>query len=651
MNNKTKVVTKINRLEDKVNDQWTTYNIGAEATNVYGRNGDRGRHTAQSLLLKDMPPVKYTYGQDIYNASDNTFEPLTWESIQRWLDNKQISEFLKEGDCIEVQYFPGVWGYFWIIGINRHNGQSGKELDQNLDHIDFCGGSFRHFSSTHKGTFFQVDHNNGSEQNNGIAFGHFWQQAGQKNNKNFFDFIKIPFLNGSGLGYVNSDGVVEWTYIKPKTLYLGARYAQTPVFDSIATNIFYADFISTETSTEQSLDNFVSFLGSINEKVQTAIDTDLLSNVGTDTIVNYQKSLILELLIRMSFNLETYIESYIENARDSNHPTIVYDYYGVQSSAAAFDVLRYSVGLIKDSVLDGVSQYYAVTSHWALSLLRYRLLAFLPILSSSSDRVGLKERENGLNIIFSSELETAINEAIAAQTSSSYIDKLNQAKQIAKKLRYEHLLDNTFISFLDEDGKSSVLRWIKEVAMDSTRSPITTAENKVLINETLDILCDLCDYFNKTGATRTTPYSTEVIKLPVNEEDTSTYLWGLTEQELFGHNAFGDPLFEQGQLFQYPILADPAMRRKICHDLVKDTNSESLHMATLTAVKGSSYQVAGMDSETLMPETLDIVHSRLQDPNDENSDVINPIDMPICFRMQQNAEDTTDIIADDSGLM
>lgn len=159
------VITKLYRLENKEYGRWTEKKIGAEAANVYVRTGQGGAIPAQSLLLNDTPPATYQYGQDLWDANNQVFEALTWDNIQKWLDEGRINDFLKEGDCIEVttdiieygtQYLK--WR-FYVIGINRHNGQDVANLS--LGHVDFCGGSMDQLSKRFcdKNNFSRSDYN------------------------------------------------------------------------------------------------------------------------------------------------------------------------------------------------------------------------------------------------------------------------------------------------------------------------------------------------------------------------------------------------------------------------------------------------------------------------------------------------------------
>ena len=178
------VITKLYRLENKEYGRWTEKKIGAEASNVYVRTGQGGAIPAQSLLLNSTPPATYQYGQDLWDANNQVFEALTWDNIQKWLNEGRINDFLKEGDCIEVttdiieygtQYLK--WR-FYVIGINRHNGQDMTNLS--LDHIDFCGGSMDQLSKRF------CDKNNFSRSN--------------------YNFADMPSNNGGAEGGENSYG-------------------------------------------------------------------------------------------------------------------------------------------------------------------------------------------------------------------------------------------------------------------------------------------------------------------------------------------------------------------------------------------------------------------------------------------------------------
>ena len=63
------IITKIHRFNSNGED-WVDYDLGAEAANVYVRDGLGSRTTAQSLLLDKTAPIKYVYGQSIYDANN-----------------------------------------------------------------------------------------------------------------------------------------------------------------------------------------------------------------------------------------------------------------------------------------------------------------------------------------------------------------------------------------------------------------------------------------------------------------------------------------------------------------------------------------------------------------------------------------------------
>lgn len=187
------VITKIQRLENKETNSWNEFKLGAEASNIFVRNGNGVTETAQSLLLKNLEPIEYEYGQDIWDANNEVIEQLTWENIQKWLDKGRINDFLKEGDCIIVttdMFVPEINDnlkyHFYVIGINRHNGQDVNDLG--LNHIDFCGGSMvqlgRRFVSNNgliengqpgeiEYNFAYLPSNNGREEYNGIYGNYF----------------------------------------------------------------------------------------------------------------------------------------------------------------------------------------------------------------------------------------------------------------------------------------------------------------------------------------------------------------------------------------------------------------------------------------------------------------------------------------------
>ena len=704
-------VNKVNRLVSEGN--WKTYNIGAEAQDIIGRNGDYSRESVQSVIFKDMKPKIYDYGTDIYNAQENTYEKLTWENIQRWLDEGRIREFLKEGDCIIVPATLAAAGssnfkkfHFWVIGINTHNGQTaleleGKDGNSSLEHIDFCGGSYRWVikgDATAGKTFFNIDHNNGAGIYNNEYNTHFWQTAGS--NEGMFnkvlntaiycgdsDIADNNFFAISGLKKENPSANENPFYLAPKTLYLGKRVAYSPVFDSILQNIFYADeekkiLGDDNTAMEKALNNFVTRLRNIASYYQkTMSESDSMPNLnGNESLI--QDAMVLEFLIKTSFDTDKYLKDFysffknytgtiesahlafdakIQNPFDSSHPyniSEIYDvYHGAASSAAALDILRYSINLERDSVLDGFGRYAInnntsiVDSSWALSFLRYRVFSDLPsiyniyLLADSNDHFKVTIPENVL-----SKLQ-------AAKTRGDVVFNDNEAFMEMKEHKFNFdtnningdILNKNFIDFGEkipnEHAEDNViLNWIRirsqQDANDSDNA------GRALISEFIPLLVQLCNYFNTTGAARVSPFSEGTTTLPRRQEidgqmiplseDTTTYLWGLTEYELFGQNSFGDAQYEQGQLFQYPILKNPAMRRNICKDLHKNANENKVYLATLTTANGSSYNVAGMQSEDLIPVSLDICSKKTE--TEEGDRVANPIDMPICFRMQQNIE-------------
>lgn len=582
MNNKTKVVTKINRLEDKANDQWTTYNIGAEATNVYGRNGDRGRHTAQSLLLKDMPPVEYVYGQDIYNASDNTFEPLTWESIQRWLNEGIIREFLKEGDCIKVplqafalgssasHWFPTYW-YFWVIGINTHNGQSTDALSDNLQHIDFCGGSYAILNDAAKNlanvtitaasnspTFLNISSNNGRNIAESDSYGNFFvdnplikKADSESDTLNYGD--KTIEVLATVLGMPNTI-----LYFSPKTLYLDQRY--TFSFDVL--DSFCSDIVGVNTNL------FIEQLANTYKDILELSDTYTDAEASDfSTVAKGKYRLLLQQYNRFFGNGTGW------------------------TSSNALAMLRYSVQLGHDDFLDFIWNE-KISSDWhdsnaALRILRWSI-GFTPV----------------------PVLTDANGQAYFSEIINYYTDPHP---------------NNNFPETYGQPGNSDYCEDFSKYA------------NTI---EVLDYFCQLCEAAYWWGGNAYKTHSEKAEKHPQLE------LWGLTEKEFFGECTFSKPEFAQGQIFQYPIFQNMVQRMNITKDLKARSNSnENVRMIFVNPAEESNTDAVGLDIESLVPTTYSVVTTKA------DTTKTYPIDMPICFRMQQNAEDTTGIIADDSGLM
>lgn len=230
------VITKIQRLENKERNAWGEFELGAEASNIFVRNGNGVTETAQSLLLKNLESIEYTYGQDIWDANNEVIEQLTWENIQKWLNEGRINDFLKEGDCIVVTTDINMSSipneevlakyHFYVIGINRHNGQDINDLE--LNHIDFCGGSMvqlgRRFRIDNNITgkteynFAYMPSNNGGEENNNTYGNYFVDGIFSVENP-----IKSPV---QCLEEICNNVDIP---ISNKKLYLDARYS--PVMD------------------------------------------------------------------------------------------------------------------------------------------------------------------------------------------------------------------------------------------------------------------------------------------------------------------------------------------------------------------------------------------------------------------------------------
>lgn len=672
MANNRETINKVNRLTST--GDWQVYNIGAEAQDIIGRNGDYSRESVQSVIFKNMAPKVYNYGDKIYNAQEHMYETLTWENIQKWLDEGRIKEFLKEGDCIIV---PAIRRpnsvdsnlfHFWVIGINTHNGQTSSELNGTngrslpLEHIDFCGGSYRLLLKGTDNTsqdFLDIEHNNGKLYNL-EAYSHFWEQAGGVVNGKYGMFNKIlntstysvdniednNFLAVSGLQKTKpTSSSIGTYYIVPKTLYLGKRKIETPVFNEIARCFFLVGTESAITSSQdEPYNNLIERLRNIMAYYYNITGNNPLIERFQE--LNYRNALMLDFLIKMNFDvkkfLETVYSAYCNSAETFNnfYPTSFWNnlytavedetssfYQNNAAGNAAYSLLWYSVDLTKDSILDGFEKFNnsQIQSEWPQAFLAHSgdnggLPSMKELYQASRKRpyvvipnavISILENAKNSNktliqLKASDDWNTAINLMLNQQFAFSISDPLNTA----------------FINFFYEDSTddqqtSIIYQWFKT---DSVKTNIR--------KNIMPKIAELSNYFYKAEVVRFSPFSEGQTILPNPDKitDTTTYLWSLTEYELFGQNSFGNPRCECGQSFQYPSLRKPEMRKNICKDLHNLGGTSVRYLATLTTTEGSPYEVAGMSSEDLVPISVDICgHS-------EGSELV---DMPICFRMQQ----------------
>lgn len=535
------VITKIYRLEDKESQIWNMRDIGAEASNVYVRNGNGHTKTAQSLLLSQMPPTTYKYGQDICDVNRKVFEPLTWNNIQKWLNEGRINDFLKEGDCIEVTTDivttpPGVapeylkW-HFYIIGIDRHNGQSREALSQELSHIDFCGGSmtalsrrFHNVNSLPSTNFNFADapSNNGGIANNDKYYGNYFIDS------DLFTATVNKTIDKALAEVCNQDTIP----FADKVLYLDARFLprMNVLFQIFAVTVDGSVDIAATT------EKVNAFLINLAQFWENSFPDEEASNL--DFVSTYKK-------------VSTYWHSEDFQIFKSILNTMV--------TAQLF--LQYSIGQIDDDFLTEMvkesQNKILIDSDFALSWARLT--------------VDLIKIPNPIESTFDQDIEKIINNASGNDNYS----------------RIQNIL--------------MTLYWMARYA------------HKRLLNSE-----EGTKFYYSINSEKADRYAERTV-------------WGLTEKEIFGECTFSKPEYAQGQIFQYPIFNNMVYRQKITSDLLKTRDGDTVNpcMVTMTPVESSNTNVVGMDIDTLMPKSSSILNSSSYLP-----------DMPICFRIQQEQEET-----------
>ena len=491
---------------------WKDYEIGAKGTNIILRNGDRTKSNVQDILFRDLEPKIYDYGCSIWNAHDQRYEQLTWENIKTWLNNKTIHYFLKEGDCIHLfqnEYLPYMVDdfYFYIIGMNTHNGQTEQELSQDLYHIDFCGSSLKDiYRAKELGnqTFLQTSNNGGNDINP-----NFFLQG-------LHDNDEIMMNNMQRCGLQDNESPYEWL-ISPKRLYLGRRVPKTPVLD-MALRAMLRSFTSIE--------DFFSLL--------------LDQGFGVDETRPND---------RYPFGDQNVKNAFFNNIIENVFPRIDFSL----SSEVAFVWQRHDMGLEQDNFLTHMRiEYGAPTPEHQCPFILWILNGEVPPTS-----FGNLQGNNAKN------------------TWMSFLK----------------ILENLYYYLLQKEDFYK-------------RSTNITDPQKLIAYTTAQLAY--------AGSDTETIYA-------------SRYIWSLTEEELFGQRIFGTPIYSQGQALCYPWLQSSKNRRKIANGLTGST------WATITPVDKNSFCASGLNTTTLVPTAVDVVHATVLGSNPIQE---NEIDMPICFRIQ-----------------
>lgn len=611
-------ITKIKQLVSSTNNEWKEYEIGAEARNVVMRNGNRARTSVQALLFKDMEPKEYIYGQDIYNAKDNIYEPLTWSNIKTWVNEGRVREFLKEGDCIIINNsgLSSSW-HFYIIGINTNNGQSEEDLESGisaeennnnqgeipLQHIDFCGGSMLTLQrkvQLAKGltttSLFNTNSNNGDNE----YYGNFYT-----------DNVYFRSSRDHSDGYINDTFAIftditglNISLIDPKILYLDYRMPQNfpflqllmidnqfQMFHKIGDNLFSGD---EDNAVFTSIGQCIQYFSSI---------YDFISRSESNTIQSIDEEMVSDLSPQEAILTKYCALLYCWNSMIGNN---------AKSANLALAFLRYSISLIEEDPFFG-NDY--ITAFHALLFLRYS--------ASLVDTF-------------------AIN--VAANDSGSFqIKNFNgQSYFIINNKNDDIVLDMNMLVTNKLDSKS-VIREIVNVQdnnVEVKKVKYSVITGTFLINETsprvlekkygnmidlLDFLYEVCkkakeikNFYKKNSLMS----MSDLKKRDSNISIPAYKIWGLTEKELFGECTYSEKEKTQGQIFQYPYFKDMAARKNILKDL------QDKPMITITPLENSSTEAVGMDKGTLTPSPYDL------------RGYGTGIDMPICFRLQQRVNNS-----------
>lgn len=566
------VITKIQRLEDKDKNTWGEFELGAEASNIYVRNGNGTGATAQSLLLDEMPPIQYDYGQDIWDANSNVIEQLTWENIQKWLDEGRIKDFLKEGDCIRINInkpagpFSDIW-HLYVIGINTHNGQT----DNSLQHIDFCGGTattLRYYAAggtvpASPQTFLGAESNNGLPLEDG--YGNFFVDN---------PFIKPKVDSGDVINFgedTESTLVsflrMEENYLKDKTLYLDCRPA--PKCEVIQNLV--------DTGVIQDLDNISVTAATVSQAL--SIFAEAYDRIQEDKQQLYQIPMRIEA---------------------GEYQILAYYWHKIMTSSSiyapvALAVLRYSVDLDIDEFLDYVddnteSIRNSLIQLWKTSTTAYEFLRYsisLDIIPPSANRITQE------NVVITNDFRNLI----------------------AKCLN-----DSVYLEYETDHWEERTLTEQEEQALATNHYSI----NSLKLLNLFESLCEGAKKWNGIAAISKS-FQRQKDQMP------SCKIWGLTEKELFGECTYSNPEYAQGQIFQYPIFQDMAMRRNITSDLSsRNDQNTTIRMITINPAEDSTTDAVGMDIETLMPTKYSVITVK----QDSGLNKSYPIDMPICFRME-----------------
>ena len=525
------LITKIHKKQDNA---FETYRIGAEAEDVFVRNGDRERYSAQSLLLKDAPWKKYNYGSSIWSSTKQNFMPLTWNGIIDMVNDNIIDQYLKPGDCIIFNQPDSTGGpsksiYLYVIGINTHNGQPSGKIG--LPHIDFCGGSLIQLLGYHNnnntysegtygldtGTPFNVLSNNGEPYGSETS-AHFIM------NSSFCkDALNYESTNGDGKVLNDSTccsylrkylRIPDSVPIARKNLYLSSRISNFPILKKIK------QLNGSENNFNQEMDNTITEL------------INLYDSIETNSAKAMDKYLFLYRFLKK--------------------------HLGMKSSDMAMAIQRHGVGIDIDTFFQETEKKYSrsFASDAAIRWLRYS--------------VGL--------------MNTPPNEDIAA--FETWLKKYTGEEPLSSN---EVLTDySEFMSILDDIYFLSMHAY-----KNGSRYKSLSDQNRIVLQ---------------------------------------SRIYCLTEQELFGTCTLGNPFFEQGQAFQYPIFKDMLARKNILTNIGGEDNyigsglkSKRVLMPTLTPVNGSSSDVAGMDTNTFCVQPVNIAKN-MQD---------YLIDTPICFRIEK----------------
>lgn len=633
-----KLISKINVRTDE--NTWRTYPIGAEASNVWIRNGDRSRADLQSLLYKTLPSKIYDYGQTFWSDQEQGYQELTWENIQSWVNEGTIDKYLKEGDCIVIKNpfqavdfnnLPDIeklW-YLWVIGINTHNGQDGA-LGRN--HIDFCGGSFKSFYNHYYANA------SGVTVDNNLTFLQVTSNNGENDSPNFLGVSTIASMNSNNPIYGKE--VLKQCLKLPEDMVATKKCYVEKKIPLIEQSEFLRSWQTAIGG------NIIEQLRSFNSYLK-GIETNYNTAASTDTRIEKMMNSANNLSIILSREKLRFLYGYI--AADG---TPINDLPGTNgwihkiNSNMSLYMLRYAAKKEKDIFLDYYKDWkdtkISPTSHAALLLQRIGGLdegidnghpdSFTPIINTEDSAV-----PSSPWWLFGKEEVVGIGGSIQNSFSKGYpfqnANALDSLCHIDGQQRTnEGICWYNLVQMIRDNIQDDIIL-LSDTPGTSTiyYKRYFPVEHNHLVLQLFNCLLDYVDILNNA----------------IGRGVYDLSFWPLSERELFGDTAYGSIPFSMGDCFQYPWLAKAMLNKKLLtvnlagasgvynsttDRLVGILNGNSI-MGTSISAENSSTDIVTMHGD-LLPYTDSAVVT--PEPTSEESDM-PVLDMPIGFRIQEEA--------------